>query len=459
MHLSAQRLKPVSIRSARILPAAVLLMMAGCCDDDGVARIEVIPDLVNAVADKQFLMSVRLTNERGQLMPDESAVRVKWSSDPRVTLSTTSGPQTKVTVSSSVEGPVSLTASLGDISGRATITLARPAASIGMDWGTGGHIDGDRPTLVLVDGQLTSEWRSDTLIAFAGGGHLDEFRLSDRGGEVTVFSPGHALQRLPVGWTDNCDLVQMREDPAPVCSPPVPLDLVEPISIPIYIVTLFRANFPAADVQTDLSDARRKLANGWTGLTLKLDPVGIDVREELSIQLNVSAAVGWKCQMDGESSLPQQLRLAGVNLDLLGPGKVTVVYAQTLLIPTASGAWVEVRGYACQWDKDFGTIVLINWGKRAGTSLTHELGHALGSPLTHTNGMVGFDASNVMWSYHYAVPASREILTLGQAFRLSLDGDGFIHQRVDPRPSPQCTGQNQGASEPCPRLAKDVIRQ
>jgi len=466
MHFPAQRFKQGPKAFGRILSAGAILMTAscGCCGDECPKKIDVIPDMVTAVPDKPFLMSVRVRDKLGNVLPDESVAEVQWkASDDHLTLSTAKGSQTVVTVSAATENPITLSASLGDLTGNATITRAKPGASLTMDWATARHVDGERPTLVLLDGQTYSEWRSDSLIAFVGAGAFDDLRPSDISGEVNVFSPGHALQRANVAWTDNCDHLRMTEDgaayptevPVPSCNGLPPMNLTKPVSIPIHIWTLLPGD-PTGTVEIQLRDARRKLANGWTGLTLDVETPGIEVLDERWIVLDISAALGWRCPTGtAEFSMENQLRTAGI---AFGPGKVTVVYAAALMEPLSGVLVASSRaGYTCPRDAILGTVVLVSGTEGVGSTLAHELGHAIGPPLEHTNGMVDLNYSNLMWSSEVAVQGSRSITTLGQAFRLSLDADRFHTGPAAPT-GPQCTGQNEAAENPCPRVAKDVVR-
>lgn len=467
MHFPAMRFKRDPMGYGRILSAVAILMTASCSHcDDGVEEVEVVPGIVTAVANKPFEMSVRLTDEQGHLMSAEKAAEVRWkaSNGAHLTISPMQGAQTQATLSASATGPITLTASVDGKSGTATITLANPGVSLLMDWATAKHLDNGRPTLVLVDGQNNSEWRSDTLIAFVGAGPLDLFRPSIETGEVTVFSPGHALQRMSVGWSNDCDHVRMTEggaaytDEVAVSSScrarEMSLAASTPIHFPIW--ALGGPIDQESRVAIHLKDARRKLANGWTGLTLDFDGP-IKVRPSMSIVLDLREELGYTCPIDGDFGLKAQLDDAGV---LYGPGKLTVVYAQTILAPSADGLPVASGrgGYACPRDPTLGTVVLIAWDEPAQSILAHELGHAIGPPLGHTKITDGFDDSNLMWSYEYAVPAAREILTLGQGFRLSLDGDAFLPQPVAPPPNPKCADQNVGSEIPCARLGKDVTK-
>jgi hypothetical protein len=153
--------------------------------------------------------------------------------------------------------------------------------------------------------------------------------------------------------------------------------------------------------------------------------------------------------------MENQLRTAGI---AFGPGKVTVVYAAEIMVPSSGVLVASSRaGYTCPRDNVLGTVVLISGTEGVGSTLAHELGHAIGPPLEHTDAMLDFNYSNLMWSSEVAVQGSRSIMTLGQSFRLSLDADRFHTGPAVPT-GPKCTGQNEAAENPCPRVAKDVVR-
>jgi hypothetical protein len=464
MHFPTRRFKWGPRGYGRVLSAAVILTTAACpyCDNR-VERVDIVPGSVTAVPDKPFEMSVRVTNRVGHLMSEDKAAEVRWKSSDGAHLDVTpdQGAHTQVRLKASATDPITLTASVDGKSGTATITRANPDLGLVMDWATAKHFD-TRPTLVLVDGEAPSAWRSDSVIAFVGAGALDKFRPSTADpGEITVFSPGHALQRMKVDWGEDCDHIRMTENgngytgEIDVLCPRVELKLAEPVSIPVHIWTLVVAPDPASVVQVHLSEARRRLANGWTGLTLDLEaPIEVLALDQ-SIRLHLSAPPAERCPTTGPDKLKDQLDEAGVSY---GAGKLTVVYAKAIVEPAAEDTFVpaDLGGFACLRNPEIGTVVVISWQKSVQTTLAHELGHAIGPPLGHTDGMDSLDDSNLMWSYDALVPGSREIMTLGQAFRLSLDGASFNYQ--PPHPEPNCALQSEGAEKPCPRLSKDVIK-
>jgi hypothetical protein len=101
-------------------------------------------------------------------------------------------------------------------------------------------------------------------------------------------------------------------------------------------------------------------------------------------------------------------------------------------------------GESCEGDRNvifIGTIANI-------ASLAHELGHALslfGDTETwgHVNGVDGFTDENVMWG---GGPATRDLFSLGQAFRFNVD----IHSRLN------VNGVRTGATRDCPAKSATV---
>jgi hypothetical protein len=95
-------------------------------------------------------------------------------------------------------------------------------------------------------------------------------------------------------------------------------------------------------------------------------------------------------------------------------------------------------------------------------SLTHEIGHAFGlRPAAqggHTNGLAGFGDNNIMWG---GGPPTRDMFTLGQAFRLNTHADTWggtmmIADALRPGPGRACPPLTTSAI--CPALDLDWVR-
>jgi len=334
-----------------------------------------------------------------------------------------------------------------------------------MDWGASPDASGGRPTLALITGRIEPEWRADTLVAFAGAGQLDKFLLSStQPGEVTVFSPLHELQQQPVGWTDPCDVLMMQEGAGPppsagmipACASVTGVNLPPPVLVAFQISALMGDVDPSETISVHVDYAVRRLGTGWSGIQLAHSPVTRWPEKAILLELTPN----WECVLTGVGSVQDQLRDAGLPNALFGPGKINVFYAPS--VAYHSPAWPEVvttKGYTCQWDRTLGTIAFVSVNDAVESTLAHELGHAIGPPLLHTTEAEGFNESNLMWQYAWAVPGARQIVTLGQAFRLSRDGNAFRFKNVNPPPQPQCPQDTDEAAPLCPRLSKDVIKQ
>lgn len=137
-------------------------------------------------------------------------------------------------------------------------------------------------------------------------------------------------------------------------------------------------------------------------------------------------------------ALPQRLEEIGFYV----PGELNVYY---LPIP--------FTGLICEDDRN---AIFMGMAKKP-TTLAHELGHALsllGGGAGHTNGIAGFDETNVMWVKE---PTPRDHFSLGQAFRQNLATSSILHQNgLRGPPKRSCPPDEE--SPACPRLGLDWIR-
>ncbi len=466
------------IRRASALAAVVLLTAATChegCYDEPlpdptgdltVKEIEVVPGLIAAVPDKPFRLSVRLRNAAGQLLPESAAGTVQWSVSladaANVSLTGVLGSNTVATVTPAALAAIVVTAQKGSVAGTATLTPVTAIAAGKLDWVVADAVANGPPTLLLLDGRIPAEWRSDSLIAFAGAGPLDELGTSS--GEITVFSQTRAVSRIHPPWAgEQCDYVGFTASDAPLgCSDRGPFTLPPATIIAVNVWILANGASIAAVADADFAHAKSLLFEAFTGLTLQMTRnIGVST----SLVLDVGADNEWVCPASGPYDIRQQLVDAGVPAASLASSRLNVVYVNHILKPAerGSGNWAY-PGYTCSWTPRDGAIVIMSASKRKHTTLVHEFGHALGpwdqDPWGHVSGMPGFDESNVMWAGESnLVPSSRTQLTLGQAFRLSLDAESFVvRAAVLGTPPPVFNCFSIETDNPCPRLSKDISK-
>jgi hypothetical protein len=344
------------------------------------------------------------------------------------------------------------------------------------------HDRGDPPAVVLVDGRREDATTvSDTVIAIAGKGAIDYFRCPDTErtcGEVTLFSPSQSVYRqTALSLTATCQAVQLSGHAGfPTTCDTTLRDVAGLRSVPatkIYILAsdpgLGYDNLSAtSETETidavgiadrDLTYAQKVLADGWTGLSIT-PPVKRMDGSEIDITLGELNSC-----TSGEKTVKQQLLDADVPETDMKGSTITVVYVGRLL--DHNGVELSgMRGATCPWSEEAGSIVLISWTQRLPTTLAHEFMHAIGPwqahPWGHTNGVPGMNSQNILWgSEDPTTRTPRSLVTLGQAFRLSLDANSIFNRsaiRLSAEPSFVCQDIMSSEDSPCPRLTKDVMR-
>ena len=142
------------------------------------------------------------------------------------------------------------------------------------------------------------------------------------------------------------------------------------------------------------------------------------------------------------------------------PGMLNVYYLDDL-----GGT---LRGFMCPRNAGRAEdVIYVSWAARSTTTLAHEVGHSLSLLFPrdgHTEGLPGFDVTNLMASFNDDFDArNRDRLSLGQAFRLNVDEASWLNLATDggvpvrepsaPRRPCQC---DLNARRPCPSLMEDV---
>lgn len=455
----------------RAFAIAGLAVASGCCDDEpnpdpDVARLDISPPAMSALENADFTVHVRARDADGNLLPDAYAKNVHWSSS-SANLVLPSPADGSSILARANAGPqplpvtATLTASLGGITRQAVVKIFAGGTAISADWIGADHVAGDPPVIALLDG-MASGWRNDGTLAFAGSAPLDNFKAHCDGincGEAVLFSTKFAVTRIPLAWTDGCDVVWVNSSAANTAcnlarATPAP---ATPIKLAVYVAASGSDVLPTAT--TDLEYARTIFRNARSGLSLASPPPTLAWPTNIIMDL---VGPDWKCPMSGPYSVLSQLESIGVPANTFPNDQITLVYVDDLLKPPEYGSGpVGFFAYACPWDNARGAIVFIAWLTRRHTTFPHELGHAVGPwglpDFGHTRRGHGFDESNVMWPYEADwVLTSRELFTLGQVFQVSL-ASGSVLNRPTAAGVPGIACQPDAMLEvPCPRLAKDV---
>ena len=458
--------------------ASVLFLPAAYCyacpppdePDADYSGVHIVPQVVWAQPGTEFILRARVLDEPGNVIPDGDLGDVEWTSD---LFATKQGPT--VPVKAPAAGPYPRTYVV-----RATVNgLESPAAYVHVTDGkfastidrvSANHLAGDPPALVLVDGRAGLAI-SDTVVAIAGVGAIDYLTCSPPApncGEVTLFARNQQLHREGnLTLTDACDAVELNGDAgfAPPCDTTL-RRVSAPRSARVAIFVLAsegttslsaRPVNPMVAAEADLLHAQKVLADGWTGISL------VPSITQGSYGAPVTVGEGFECTSSA-GTVMEQLENLDVPRDLMRGDTIVVAYVDKILEEGVEQT--GINGITCPWSVGTGSLVLISWNRWAGTTLAHEIVHALGPwhepPWGHTNDVAGVNAQNIMWEWEAPTnPAPRSLLTLGQAFRLSLDAYSLFYRGKTPFPpdtSFLCQGITSTDETPCPRLTKDVVR-
>jgi hypothetical protein len=490
MHETGPPLRRRRLTDASGILASILFLSAAYCyacpppDEDpepDLSGVYVVPQEVWVAAGSDFTLAARVLDASGNVTPDAELATLEWRSEPAL-FPPVSGPT--VSVKTTIPGPFPKTftikASLSGMqSAPAHVYVTDGNLTDNMDRVTTTHVSGDPPALVLVDGR-TTRLLSDTLVAVVGTGAIDYLTCPSSEptcGEVTLFSRAQQAHReAALALTGVCDAVGLS---GAATFPPGCRTTMNPVGAPrsakvaIYILASEAIPAPTSNedeaaatvinpttaVEMDLAHAKKVLADGMTGISLSStitdNPFG---------QTLITLGERHSCT-SGDRTVRGQLIDAGVPSGLMGGRTIVVAYVSKILLADGSDL-SGVNGGTCPWADSTGSIVLVSWSEWSATTLAHELVHALGPwfeyPWGHVNEVDGLTSQNIMWESEDATyPAPRSLLTLGQAFRLSLDANSIFHRTLPashPTGTFLCQGITSSAEAPCPRLTKDVVR-
>lgn len=487
MHEPAPTLRRGRLTGATGILASVLFLPAAYCyacpppdeaPEPDLSGVHVVPQAVWAAAETEFTLRARVRDESGNVRPETELGDLEWTSAPAL-FPTTRGATITAKAPTGGSFPMAFTvkASFNGVESAAAHvyvtdgTLVNDMDRVGAD-----HVAGDPPALVLVDGH-TSGSVSDTLVAIAGMGAIDYLTCPPSKadcGEVTLFSRKQQVHReANLLLTNGCDAVGLKGDETfPGCGTTLrPVGAPRKATVVIYILAAEESRAyptlegstettvdPRTAVEWDLLHAIKVLADGWTGITLTTD-----IRELPSNETLITLGEGPSCT-SGESSVKDQLVEADVPRDLMRADTIVVAYVDKILLQNGV-EWSGINGLTCPWSDGTGSIVLISWSEWAATTLAHEIVHALGPwfefPWGHTNDVDGLTSQNIMWEGEDVThPAPRSLITLGQAFRISLDSYSIFNRGKTPFPPPGtflCQAITVSEEDPCPRLTKDVV--
>lgn len=250
----------------------------------------------------------------------------------------------------------------------------------------------------------------DELMRAAGTAQVGN--LLDEAGcpaEVAILSGGNAMafEKDLTNWTDACgDTLAVELKPIRVA--PATFFFVTSDD-----AALAEWGLPMATVaQADLDLANEIYDANKTGISLAMTPRPLTLLEKLELlpllaKVVEALALGFD-PLQFACSLPASLESKGLYVK----DRLNVYY-----LP------VPGTGMICPDDRN---VVFMAMNKKPET-LAHEYGHSLsllGDPGGHTNGLPGFDSSNVMWVRDNDV---RDHFSLGQAFRQNVDSSSMLN--------------------------------
>lgn len=401
-----------------------------------VKALDVIPPAVYVTPGAVFVMRARMLDQENGVLPEDA--RLTWTrgaslaevgrgKDSIILKASAVTPGTSV--------PTSLAAQLGTLNASAKIVILAPGAVGTMDSVLGDYRASTFPDMALVDDTLASTPVNDSLFAFLGIGLLGD--LVGGVGEVARLSTDQSFRVQSVNWrVANNDLVDLRSGAG----------IMNALRQPSFTVWI------ATGVADGVAIAQGDVAHAFAVFRRQLTGLGLQAtfRPATSVGVYVlELGPNGRCR-----DLALRLPELGVPSDAqsVAPESLNVVYVDDILSPPSGGevpVSAVLAGYSCPPDPNAGSVVFVSGRWRSGATLTHELGHALG--LGHTLSLPGFSYTNLMWPYESdAARAARSIFTLGQAFRINIAPESWLHWVIGT--SRICAGQS------CPPLEKDVVR-
>ncbi|HEX6626843.1 MAG TPA: hypothetical protein VF105_02710 [Gemmatimonadaceae bacterium] len=468
------------ISLGQILQVVVLVSIANCaaCDGDDtggppepppqtdapIASVEILPALISVQRGTSFVLRARVKDQWGNILPDERASVVRWTTSGEFPVPP--GPSATVTVTATPTAPlpldVYLIASVPGVEKKdtSTIRVTAPPEANDRDWIAGEYSANAEPSFAFVTGHSNygeAGDRINSLVPFVKEGALEPLDC-DLGptqcGVITLISPRRAITQTPASWISACDFasfVSAAGPPAGCTSvkPTIPTPLKSPPKISVALWQLAEVPGIANQIAGDKAYAESVFDQPYIGLQLD-----IQLRPYANKHTSITRGLG--CKTTDGTPLTTEFGNWGVKYD---PKVVTAVYVDGI----NPGAGDDV-GFTCPYDDAGGTgvLVVISGNAISNSTLAHELGHAFGQwqwgdrshpdfPAPH---LPGFDPSNLMWSSESDWYVSlRRNLTLGQLFQMSLASRSFL-QKSAPASPLNCPA-DPSSSSPCPRLAQD----
>ncbi|MEP7001781.1 MAG: hypothetical protein ABI969_14940 [bacterium] len=432
--MRSQRLRVGRNAVLRVLGAFVLAILSSCdgCEESAGSlatgeEFVVLPRIVHVQAPgPRMTSSLRLeVVSRGIVGNPTDPSPLTWTATkPGVTF-VSSGASTIMTLTALPAGEwFSVTARNG---GRAatSIIVVDLASSQPWDEVRDDVANGENPSAALLTGTLGDGCAYDRVEAFSGGGGIGQLTSAAPCArtDVAIFSvTGRPLITRPVAWTAVQDIVDATGNGGPIG---IPIQLV--IGVPVA-----DANNAALDEANFLLSASDTYRNMRTGI--ELPP---------SLQTTISQALPptfTKC-----ANIPTLPAAVAPN-----PTKLNIYHISVV----EDGAGTRQRGFFCTPN-----VILMGHGWALQTTLGHELGHALGlmaPSFGHTDNVAGFIRDNVMSTDAALGQDARFRFSLGQLYRMHIDGRSWLRRNPDLSPGAFTCGCDPYARLVCPALPTDL---
>ncbi|MEO8621045.1 MAG: hypothetical protein ABI625_08260 [bacterium] len=285
--------------------------------------------------------------------------------------------------------------------------------------------NGENPSAALLTGTLGGGCAYDRVEAFSGAGGIGQLTSAAPCArtDVAIFSvTGRPLITRPYAWTTVQDIIDATGNGGPIG---IPIQLV--IGVPVA-----DANNAVADEANFLLTTSDTYRNMRTGIDLP-PSLQTTIRQELPASFTQCADI---------PTLPAAVAP--------NPTKLNIYH----IAVANDGAGTRVRGYFCAPN-----VILIGHGWALQTTLGHELGHALGliaPSWGHTDNVAGFIRDNVMSTDAASGQDARFRLSLGQLYRMHIDGRSWLRRNPDLTDGAFTCGCDPYARLVCPALPTDL---
>ncbi len=285
-------------------------------------------------------------------------------------------------------------------------------------------VDGGNPSVILTSGDMGGTCAYDRVAAFNGSAPIGAQNTSascDRA-DAAIFSEGGAPKIVrPAGWTSLQDIIDASGNGGPIIIPTMVVIGVEDAAVP-------QAN---VDEDNFLLTA---------GDTYRFSRSGIAIPTSAQTRIREKLATVMRCA--DVATLPST-----VTPD---PTKLNIYHVTSVVDVDGT----IQRGYFCTPN-----VILVAHGMALDNTFAHELGHALGliSPyFGHIDGVSGFIRDNVMSTDAATGQDDRHRLSLGQLFRMHVDGRSWLRRNSDLTDGPFTCSCDPYSTKVCPALSADL---